>query len=733
MSAAFSQVDDYVLNDTSGISYLHHRFGVNTGLVASVARVAAPSEGEFPRVKVASLHHTHYRPETLWRVGMQYQHLRLPLRLLLWRLRQIDGLTEASISSFMIYIMFVERPLAYLLVLGDRVWEKKDLAGFSERLASLSVPLKSLQCHTGVSLTQLFELNVLINRGVGDVDWEAEMHDRMRPTTVNVPADEVRAIAREVFHESKRHGYRYKAMDLDTYIATRWEWIPAGSIHSQYEEDRQYIFPYHMHRTKFASINAMPAGEIRKIFERKPEIHAWASVKYEWAKQRAIYGVDLTSTLITNFAMFRCEQALMHRFPVGDAADEIVVHKRLNNMLADNESYCYDFDNFNAQHSVDAMRAVLWAFYDVFSECMSDEQRHAMVWTISSLDSMVVHNNYAQCKQYRTSGTLLSGWRLTTFINTVLNYVYFKASGAFGVGGIHDSVHNGDDVLLSVSNLRACVLAHACMARIGARAQLQKCNVFSIGEFLRVDHKLSAKRGLGAQYLSRASATLAHSRIEAHVPQRLTDNLAAMETRMTEMLQRSKGNEAIAADLMRSTLDYLSVVFNTPPEITYRLYESHVLTGGIRTDQCARVDYLFEERMEIKEEPPPGVTADEVATAHKLRYGIGDYAVYLHRHYGEFLPFKQILHKVRMTTRRQLAAMRRTQLTMTVVPQTERKYLFGRCLYRMYARRFHVPYLERSRALGIPPLALLLNKRLDKLRTILKGYLDPFYALRVLF
>lgn len=115
-----------------------------------------------------------------------------------------------------------------------------------------------------------------------------------------------------------RHGYKYPKLKLDKYVRSRWEWVPTGSVHSQYDEDQPYIASDYRHRTKFVTLNMMPAPHVRRMFQREPEIRAWASIKYEWAKQRAIYGVDLTSSVVTNYAMYRCEEALKHRFLVGE-------------------------------------------------------------------------------------------------------------------------------------------------------------------------------------------------------------------------------------------------------------------------------------------------------------------------------------------------------------------------------------------------------------------------------
>jgi hypothetical protein len=727
----YSNVDDFDFGDADGTRYLRRVFDVDRGSIIHTKEVAPPTVGEFDRAKVTAEHHTHYRPEEIWEVASHNKAKMRAMALLLKRLRGINGITEAAVATFMAYILFCRPQVAYIIASSRKIWASKDVGALADTLKELSTPLKSLHNREIIDLTEMFEMACLVNRGIGKIDWSKEREHRVKPDVVEVKPQDVYDHATKIFLEGEQKGFRYRKMTLDKYIGSRWEWVPTGSVHSQYEEDKPWIKKEYRHRTKFVTINSMKRYELERLFERKPEIHAWASVKYEWAKQRAIYGVDLTSSVVTNYAMFRCEDVFKHRFPLGEEAAATRVHKRLKYLLKDAESFCYDFDDFNAQHSTSSMRAVLLAYYDVFSSQMDPEQRKAMEWVIESINSVTVHNNEGGNKEeYKVRGTLLSGWRLTTFMNTALNYIYFKIAGALDLQGVVDSVHNGDDVLVAIKNVRVANRIHAAMSRINARAQTAKCNVFSVGEFLRVEHKVDKEKGLGAQYLTRGVATLVHSRIESQEPVRLTDALKASVTRCEEVAQRckDKGNEAI--ELLDLTVRRMAKVFGEDEAKCRRYIQAHAVVGGPICTFNGKVEWKYDERIEYEDSSIEGDDTG-IATVGELMPGIQDYASVLMRQFGNYLSRDKVVGSIRGATRRQLAITRRTWLSEVKVAG-DRKYEFGRALFRMYRGIINVPHLEKARFVGISPIGMLDNSSVRLVIKLIEDVTDVDYALRVL-
>nr|WMV64405.1 putative RNA-dependent RNA polymerase [Uromyces fabae virus] len=515
-------------------------------------------------------------------------------------------------------------------------------------------------------------------------------------------------------------------MTLDDFIDSRWEWSPPGSVHSQYPKDDKYVHrESYRHRTKFVTLNSMPREHIREMFSRPPAIHAWASTKYEWGKERAIYGVDLTSATVAHFAMFNCEEALKHRFPVGEDAEAGRVHKRLKAMLEGCDSYCYDFDDFNAQHSTSSMVAVIKAYRDSFQFEMSEEQRSAMDWILNSYTDILIHAGDG--KNYRPAGTLLSGSRLTTFINTVLNYVYMDIAGVFTHSGVVDSVHNGDDVLIAIKNVRAAIDTHDAMSEINARAQATKCNILSVGEFLRVEHKIDMVDGLGAQYLSRACATAVHSRIESQMPVRAVEAVSATVTRMKELARRAPASKDVILLLRDKIFKHLSEVFNIPYDRLAIVADAHTVVGGCSEDRWAPVEFKIREV--IPHQPEELDDGETVESA--VRPGCFDYATRLHKRLNGVVSFNTIHKSVSRATRAQLAITRETRLHIDDV-SAQVKYKYARALKGMYKGIVKLPFIARARFLGVPPLALASPAQVNKLLKLTASVHDTMWALKVL-
>nr|WIL96218.1 RNA-dependent RNA polymerase [Carrot-associated toti-like virus] len=732
MSAMYSGVPEYDFSDHQGFRFLRRLFEVDRRRIIHDENIPPPQKNEFAKAKITSEHHTHYTPDEVWEIAEKTNTMRRAIKLVVARLREIEGTTEAVVSTFMSYILFARPQVAYLIATSKAIWSVKSVDSLANKLKELSTPLKSMHRHDMLDLTQLFELQVLVNRGIGKVDWKAEKEHRTRPDTIDYDPMEVYIEARKLFSKGKSRGFQYPKMQLDKYLAARWEWVPTGSVHSQYDDDKPYIAQDYRHRSKFVTLNKMDAKQISSFLNRKPEIQAWASVKYEWAKQRAIYGVDLTSSVITNYAMFRCEDVLRHHFPIGSEADATRVHKRLTYMLKDTESFCYDFDDFNAQHATSSMKSVLYAYYDEFKPDMDINQIRAMEWVCDSVDNMIVNNNeVSPPDRYKLNGTLLSGWRLTTFMNTVLNYIYFKISKALEQPGVVDSVHNGDDVLLSIRNLKAAVLVESKMKKLGARAQATKCNVFSIGEFLRVDHKISKEKGIGAQYLSRAAATLVHSRVESQAPLRLVEAIKASYTRSREAAVRSTESPDIAAAFFDMSVNRLSKIFGVDSSKVRQLAKQHLVVGGIRDDFMAGVEVYIEEEVVTERLSDYSLAETGKVGVNDLMPGIRDYARVLMQQYGNYTTDEKVFKSIVRATERQLSITRGTRLTTTDV-SSNKKYGYGRAMFGYLRNLVNLPYVEKARFVGISPLAMLDAKGMRILKKYITNASDVNYVLKVL-
>jgi hypothetical protein len=270
------------------------------------------------------------------------------------------------------------------------------------------------------------------------------------------------------------------------------------------------------------------------------------------------------------------EDALSFIFPVGRTAKEEFVQARLKLAGMIGVGVCFDYEDFNSQHSTQAMVEVLEAYADVFGPQMHPEQRAAMEWVCLS----AVKQSIGGDEPYSTAGTLLSGWRLTTFVNTLLNYIYLEYAGS--LRATLDSVHNGDDVLAYCMTVQDAVKMLSRADAAGIRAQASKCVIGGIEEFLRVDR--AATEPTGSQYLARAVATAVHSRTEAREPETAYQQYTSQRVRINELAQRGADVDTCAT-LHRLNASNTTRVFEMEPGVIERLETTHVVHGGLSDDQ----------------------------------------------------------------------------------------------------------------------------------------------------
>nr|WNM95055.1 MAG: RNA-dependent RNA polymerase [Diaporthe helianthi totivirus 2] len=535
-----------------------------------------------PVSKVTAQHHLHFVPHevvqtmTADEVSECEDNVRMPTNatktmaagVLLWFVSLTDELKAGVISSG----LFKCKTTAEFAKLGKRI----------------SVEAKSLQNMIDIDLRTVFEIDVLINRVEGAVDWDQEKQNRQTPVMTSFTSDEIYLASRQIFSDAKASGRRPMSMDWNKFWDSRWQWSAAGSTHSQYQEDMAYVLKDDIRlKNKFITISNMPRFPMTRFTNRPQEIQAWASTKYEWGKQRAIYGTDLTSYILSHFAMYNCEEVLPRQFPVGPDANDANVLNRVSAVLKGRLPFCLDFEDFNSQHRPEHMSAVIDAYGDEFKGILTNDQIEALRWTARSVEHQIINDNVGTRTKYEAGGTLLSGWRLTTFVNSVLNFVYTsKIAKEWRTPG--SSLHNGDDVLIGTNNLACAQACQANASKFGVRLQSSKCAFGAIAEFLRVDHR----RGSKGQYLTRAVATTMHSRIESRMSTDARDLVDSMETRFSDLLSRGMPLSRIR-DLRELYYERQSKLCDTSVEDLYRMKLTHRVAGGISQAHDAGVKWLI--------------------------------------------------------------------------------------------------------------------------------------------
>jgi hypothetical protein len=564
----------------------------------------------------------------------------------------VDGsfnkdLHEAAFVGIALWLITLDEKMFQLFRYSDIFNKIATLAEWQKAAKALSLKFKSLQNIVGWNLTSCFEMDVLVNRGVGAVDWNQEKLNRTTGiNTTDHSYGEIIHEAIKLFKDAKRTSNIPIKLEWSEFWSRRWEWAPTGSFHSQYEEDMVDKPKERELRTKLYMATRQPDYQIEHFLSRKRQMRAWPSTKYEWGKQRAIYGVDYTNFVLSGFAFAGAEACVPNYCPIGDRAKEELVHAAVTETLKGQVPYCLDYDDFNSQHSLTSMEAVLDAYLAVFNNDLSPEQQCAVVWVRDALrDSEVVDT--VTTGGYKSMGTLWSGWRLTTFMNTVLNCIYTSmAKGSRKLA----SLHAGDDVLLGISTLREVFDINDALLNRNARIQDSKCFVSGIAEFLRVDHK----QRTSSQYLARGISTLVHGPVESVIPNDLGAVVEAINTRVEEFRSRSL-NDSLSDVIKKVLLARSCEIWHIDTELIDDYITTHRACGGIGDDEMGGVDHLFrivdenEDKYNSKQDRATEVFPGAVA-----------YAKYITKTLFDDTLFKPVYKRVRDSILSPLASSRWT-------------------------------------------------------------------------
>nr|UYL95671.1 MAG: RNA-dependent RNA polymerase [Daqing Totiv tick virus 1] len=481
-----------------------------------------------------------------------------------------------KVALMTVILWFVNVGPLYQLIgnlwgIGSNLGSVKDWIGNGKEL---SIRCKSIQNLIPFDLKPLFEVHNLINRIETGIDWANEKDKRVNPNVAILPRGYVYNTVKGILRTHDVEGRNtYRNEDWRSFWLRRLEWSTVGSV-------------FDIHRlgasatnrdlnNKLYYINNLKSDmDFERITSYVPAIHAKTSIKYEWSKQRAIYGCDVLSYILFSFAMGDTEETLSDHFACGSLSDEASVKGRVGAALINRQPMCLDFDDFNSQHSTNSIREVLLAFRDVFLSSMSSEQSLAMDWCIKSIDNVYVHDTIGLKEVYKASGTLFSGWKLTTFVNSCLNYVYYKA---ISIGNpLSGHLHAGDDIIVGVNNTYEYLYCMRRAQKYNIRLSDTKCNYGSVAEFLRVDHR-STQTG---QYLARSLTTYVMGRIETTPSYDMLELIKSYFTRSAACISRG-GNRSVIIQITTNVINRL--ISNSIKYFNYKkvFYISRVC-GGLR-------------------------------------------------------------------------------------------------------------------------------------------------------
>nr|UXL82807.1 RNA-dependent RNA polymerase [Conidiobolus adiaeretus totivirus 1] len=670
-------------------------------------RHTAESLKSLEKPKISGDHHIHYTAHEVWTALDRVEKEKA---------RQAFRLPEDATTSFMGGVMLWLASLddrLYNEVVSSNLLDVDSTIEFAKEAKKVSIRAKSFQNIVEDDLRTIFEADVLVNRDVGSVDWEAEKKNRVTPNLTDFTYNQIYRDALQLFTKTDGMKEKPRSLSWDKFWAARWQWSAAGSIHSQYPKDLMHLPKDRELKNKFIALTLAENTDINKYLSRQPELQAWSSVKYEWGKMRAIYGTDLTSYILAHFAFYNCEDTLPSDFPVGTKARPSFVSARVSSVLKNSIPLCIDFEDFNSQHSNEAMTAVIDAYIEAHKMHLTKEQILAAEWTKDSIMNTRVNDNMGTKTTYNSKGTLMSGWRLTTYMNSVLNYIYTKRIVKGNVSKMQ-SVHNGDDVLIGARNIRLITTALKNAKRHNVRLQRTKCAFGGLAEFLRVDHM----RGDHGQYLTRNIATTMHSRIESKIAVSAVDIVQAMEDRLKEFIQRG-GKIALAGRLREIYYERMAPVYSLVPEDLYVIRTSHRVVGGISEERTSDISNIITiESTKVETELPDHLP------------GVIDYAAALRTTLQLEVPLEKVIKRVKNAT---LNAVQMVRKTIKIVKNTnELRYMTLRALHKSYSDVASTPLFGKGMLTGFIFDVMSTSKQLGAMARIISGSHDPIEFLRVI-
>lgn len=362
---------------------------------------------------------------------------------------------------------------------------------------NLTTVIKSLGWNGSTLGSMFIETQCLLGRDVGDIDMDFECARRTDPglcrrTVVDIDDEQLRTAVRGVI-KRELSGRTVEFEDVNSFWSRRWGWYVNGA-HSRTLERFEPKWGVEgvqgrIHRRVFSENT-----EINPLTEWSGVAYFSTSVKLETGKKRALFAGD--SVTYTNFEhiLKPVERAWRNVRCVLDpgTAGHVGVARRVRKMQERGMlNMMLDYDDFNSQHSTRAMQIV---FEELVGITGYDAVQGAKL--VKSFERSRVISNGVDKGWSR--GTLMSGHRATTFINSVLNEAYLTAvSPRFG--GLK-SVHVGDDVYVSVRDMAEAAAILRDIDASDLRVNPVKQSVgFYCAEFLRMAMTRDAAYGYVAR------------------------------------------------------------------------------------------------------------------------------------------------------------------------------------------------------------------------------------------
>nr|AMQ11131.1 RNA-dependent RNA polymerase [Beauveria bassiana victorivirus 1] len=413
--------------------------------------------------------------------------------------RSFSTIYGAQVAGAMIALSagyLTEDQFCSALIYGAGLHSHFGLRGFAIALWSLrntdgakglSTALKALGANSMPEGAVLCEMASLRGRAVGDLDLSSEASYRCDPSLVKeklltVDPDDLRQhVAAVINHELS--GRDVALPDLHQWWSARWAWCVNGSQTAR--SARALGLPTDLFADTHDRMYRRMAAE---TLTTEP-VTTWdgttdvsASAKLECGKTRAIFACDTRSYFAFEWVLSPVQRAWRNDrvlLDPGFGGHLGVVKKVQALQRGGGVNLMLDYDDFNSAHSTPVMQMV----FDVLCTRVGAPDWYRKVLIDSFERGFITIGG----RRLHVEGTLMSGHRGTTFINSILNAAYLRHA----LGGHYfdslPSIHTGDDVYLRPPTLADCDHILRSARDYGCRMNPTKQSVgFETAEFLRI-------------------------------------------------------------------------------------------------------------------------------------------------------------------------------------------------------------------------------------------------------
>ncbi|AJA37498.1 putative RNA-dependent RNA polymerase [Persea americana chrysovirus] len=223
--------------------------------------------------------------------------------------------------------------------------------------------------------------------------------------------------------------------------------------------------------------------------------------KYESAAKRALLPGNLYHYIVFSYVLWAFEAGVaVGDVRLGNVRDESF-HAFDDKLETGLTRFTYDFSDFNAQHSRKSMARVI----SLLGECVDpvDSMKFCLKWLSISFGKMELVKKDGTKKPVKSG--MYSGWRGTTWINSVLNHAYMYVARICynrinGVDPFVEYEGAGDDVDGVVKDISVAGKLYAITLRMGLESNVTKQLFGKRAEFLRVTYE----RGYAGASICRA-------------------------------------------------------------------------------------------------------------------------------------------------------------------------------------------------------------------------------------